>query len=793
MKLPYGWLKEFVPEAPPVGETAALLTGGGLKVDSVKPFTTAHEGIVVGEVVRVERHPNADRLTLCTVEAGGAAFEVVCGAPNVRAGRKYPFAQPGARLPGGRTIGAAKIRGVASQGMLCSAAEVGAGGDADGLLELDAKSVPGDPYVPHPDEWVLDLEVTPNRGDALSVLGVARQLAALLGTSWKLPGDRVPPAPGGNAGWSVSVDDPEGCGLYTARLLTGMKIGPAPEWMRNRLLACGMRPINNVVDATNYVLLEMGHPLHAFDLAKLSGTEIRVRRAEAGEIIRTLDGVKRSLSPEVLVIADAKEAVAVAGVMGGASSEISEKTGTVLLESAWFDPVRVRRGARHLGLATESSYRFERGVDPEGVVAASDRAAQLIAGIAGGTTASPLLAARGKLPERRAIAVRAGEVSGVLGIPLPAPRLRRYAELLGADVAGEGDSFSITPPSWRLDLKAPADLVEEFAVLAGYRDIPSTMPVLEAGPPSPARREEGETAVREALLSSGFSEAQTFSFMSRSDLERVQGKDGPGAVVLANPQGEEQELLRTTLLPGLLRAASKNLAREAPGVALFEIGTVFRASPAAGGPAESASLALVGAGRSPQDVHRPARQLDFYDVKGALDSVAESLGIELAWRPENRTPFAGGRGAAVRLGGAEAGFAGELEREAAAAYELPAGTVAAEVALDGLLRSASGTVEVRAPARYPGVRRDLAVVVGEAVPAADVRAEIVRAGGPLLESAGVFDLYRGKQLASGTKSIAFRLVFRSPERTLTEPEADEAVAGIVRALGASLGARLRET
>ncbi len=804
MKLSFEWLKQFVPELSSVEATAKVLGEGGIAVASVRPFTAAYEGVVVGSVCKVSRHPNADRLSVCTVEAeSGRIYDVVCGAANVRAGMKVPFAQPGARLPGDRVINAATIRGVASQGMLCSAVEIGEGSNADGILELGDDAIPGEPYVPRPEDWVLDIEITPNRGDALSVLGVARQLAALLRVPYRLPWEGGEPAPGvvSTPGISVAVEDPDGCGLYTGRLLTDMTVAPSPEWMRKRLMACGMRPISNVVDITNYVLLELGQPLHAFDVSRISGGKIVVRRARDGEMLRTLDGVNRKLSAEILVIADGDTPVAAAGVMGGASSEITANTRGVLLESAWFDPVRIRRGARRLGLGTESSYRFERGVDPEGVERASNRAAQLLVELAGAKIASPLLVASGNLPVRPTVEVRAEDASELLGISLTVGNMKEYSRLIGASVNGDpehGNAIRVMPPSWRLDLNIAADMVEEFAIMHGYQNIPSTMPELQSAPLPLSKREGVEAVIRESLRGAGFSEAHTFSFMSRGDLIRMgwSGESsGPQqqAAALANPQGEEHELMRTTILPGLLRSASYNLARSAAGVLLFEIGNVFRGVASSGsGLKEEAMITIIAAGSATQDAYSQARPMDFYDIKGAVDVLATALGFSFNWSPASEKPYEFGQCAAIKTAGGDAGSAGVLAPGVAAAFDLPAGVACAEILLDVVVGAASLADEVRAPARYPAMRRDLAVVVAENVSTAALRVEIGKAGLPLLESAEVFDIYRGKQLGEGAKSIAFRVVFRSADRTLMEGEVDEAVGRIVARLETSLGAKLRQ-
>jgi len=801
MKLSHGWIKEYVPGVPEPRELARRLSMGGIGVESLRPYSSVMEGVIVGEVLAVGRHPNADRLTLCVVEAGGERYSVVCGAPNVKAGVKYPFAAPGARLPGGRLIGAATIRGVASQGMLCSEAELGLGSDAAGIMALPGSAVSGEPFVPNPEDWIYDVEITPNRGDLLSVVGIARQLSAVLAAPLKLPAvldgavgvsrDRETPHPPLAGEWSVAISDPGGCGLYTARLLTGVKVGPSPEWMQKRLVACGLRPINNVVDITNYLLLETGHPLHAFDVAKLKGNRIEVRRAAAGEKLRTLDGIDRALNPEVLVIADGTCAVAAAGIMGGASSEISDGTSAVLLEAAWFDPVRTRRGARSIGLNTESSYRFERGADPGGVVLASDRACQLLVELSGAAVSSPLLRADGSLPIRHPIEVSASAVSSLLGVSLAPADLRKYAERMGAAVTGpDGDRLTVTPPSWRLDVNIPADLAEEFATIHGYDRVPATLPVREAGTIPESRSTVAGRRIREALRAAGFSEAQTLSLISKADVARL-GLPAGAATAVSNPMTEDQEVLRPSLLAGLMRSAARNLAREAAGAMLFEVGEVFGGASAGGAPAEAPRLALVAAGRLAQDAFAGERSLDLADIKGAVGAAAEALGVAIEWVAGGGVPFAAGSVAELRLAGLRIGQAGVVAPKTAAAFELPAGTVAAELELDPLVGAADLSYSVEAPARFPAVRRDLAFVVAESVSAAALESAVREAGKPLLESASIFDCYRGRQVPEGTKSLAVRLAFRAPERTLTEKEADEVVSTIVAALGKRLGARLR--
>lgn len=488
------------------------------------------------------------------------------------------------------------------------------------------------------------------------------------------------------------------------------------------------------------------------------------------------------------MIADSAGPVAAAGIMGGASSEISPDTSQVLLESAWFDPVRIRRGARALGLGTESSYRFERGVDPGGVELASQRAVRLMIDLAGAGSDSPAIVARGSLPEPATVEVSAAHVSDLLGSAFSVDQLADYSGRLGASVVRNGgDSLRVVPPSWRLDLKLPADLAEEYATIRGYENIPSTMPGLTASTVPVTRRSTAEDMVRESLRASGFSEALTYGFMRRFDVDHLGIRTAP--VKLANPMNEDQEFMRTTIVPGLLRSAAYNLARETPGVGLFEMGRVFEAG--GSGTIEKAAFALVAAGETAADAHAAVRAHDFFDVKGALDSAASALGIALEWGPDSAPALEPGKAAAIAINGRRAGLAGVLRDDVAAAFELPSGAAVAELDLDLLIDAAVLDSRAVPPPRFPSVRRDLAVVVAESTPAVDMERAIAAAGAPLLDSTAVFDVYRGRQLPPGTKSMAFRLVFRSPERTLTESEVNEAFTRVVAALEKAFQARLR--
>ena len=632
MRVSLEWLREYVDVTGSPEDLARRLTMAGLEVEALHRLGEGIHGVVVAEVLDVRQHPHADRLSVCRVHDGQEVLEIVCGAPNVRPGMKAPLARVGAKLPDGRVIRKAKIRGVESRGMLCSEQELNLAQTSDGIYALpDDLPVGVDlRQALALEDWILEIGVTPNRPDCLSLVGVAREVAAITGAGWRLPPVAPQEAQEPVSQWaSVEIREPELCWRYAARVLLDVRVAPSPRWLARRLEAAGLRPINNVVDVTNYVLLELGHPLHAFDCDRLAGRRIVVQRAKGGERFTTLDGVARTLPEDALLICDARGPVAVAGVMGGQDSGVTEATRTVLLESAYFLPASVRRTSKRLGLTTEASYRFERGTDPQGLILALDRAARLIAELSGARVARGRLDVYPRPWTPRRIRLRPARVRRVLGIPLSAQEIRERLQRLGLTVTQGGEeSLEVAIPSHRVDLDQEADLIEEVARLGGYDQIPTPLPsgslMSEAlEPPAPW------PAVRRALLGQGWNEVISYSFMDLGDLDRLRiPQDHPlrRTVVLRNPLSTEQAHLRTTLLPGLLRALRWNQHRGVTRGKLFEWGRIFLPQPGEKLPREPMRIGGVWWGtREPQGWHRPAAEADFFDVKGAVEGLLCTL------------------------------------------------------------------------------------------------------------------------------------------------------------------------
>jgi phenylalanyl-tRNA synthetase beta chain len=794
MKVVWSWLREFVAVEVEPEEVADRLSLGALKVEGVERLGAGIEGIVVGSVVKVDEVPGADKVVLVTVDTGMDVRDIVCGARNYGPGDKVPVALPGARLPGGIEIGERTFRGVTSHGMLCSARELGLSDDHSGILVLRTEAALGTDVrtVLGLNEVVLDVEVTPNRADAMSVAGVAREVAALYGLPLTIPApvvrDEGSPA-ASIAG--VTVRDKRGCPRYLARIITRLRNGASPDWMQRRLTAAGMRPVSAVVDVTNYVLLERGHPTHAFDLGRLSGPTIVVRKARKGERMTTLDDVERVFAPEDLLICDAKRPVAVAGVMGGADAEVSPETTDVLLESAYFAPERVARTARRLGLRTEASVRFERGVDPNGPYAAAERVCELLVEVCGGSVAEGLIDASARIPARKPIRLRTARAAELIGAPLGAGEMTALLRSVSMEVTTAGrTALRVTPPSFRPDVAIEEDLVEEIVRLYGYDRIPETLP---AGARTGGLSSEQmlRRLVRRIFLGCGLNEAQTLSLLSPTVPDRFGLPPDHGwrrLIRLANPLSEEESVLRPSLLPGLLLAAERNAARRLPDIALFEIGVTFDPTwhddRSGRLPLETMRAAFVLAGTSPGGWHGE-RAYDIFDSKGILDAIASGIGATApSFVTETYPELHPGRSAAVRVGETVIGLAGELHPRIARTLDLAGRVAVGEIDLEPLFASVAGRAALDLP-RFPSADRDLAVVVSETTSAGDVTAAITQAAGETLESLTLFDVYRGEQIGAGNVSLAYRLAFRHPERTLT----DEDVAGTMDSVLEAVRAR----
>ncbi len=786
MKASLRWISDLLGTPLDSREAVERFPMLGVPVDGIEPLHHDLGQVIVAEVVEVSRHPNADRLSLCQVNTGSAVVRVVCGAKNVTAGRRYPFAAVGTTLPGGLTLERRKIRGEYSEGMLCSARELGLGDEHEGILELDTVAPPGTPFldaVPIADTR-LELDVTPNRPDLLCHVGLARDLGAALGRRVKLPAftDAAAPRPpraarasgaaGMTAGVRVVIEDAGGCPRYLAAVLRGAKVGPSPAWLRQRLEAAGARSINNIVDATNYILLEVGQPLHAFDLAKLAGPAIVVRTARPGEALVTLDGVRRPLTPAMTVIADQHDAQAVAGVMGGAASEVSADTTDILLECAYFDPRRTRATRRALGLATEASHRFERGIDHDALPDHLARALDLLVQVAGGTVDGvPVDVYPAPFPPTT-IFLRERRVVHLLGVEVPRAEMERVLTVLGCVVSPKGDRMAVQVPTYRPDLTREVDLIEEIARIVGYERFPDELRPQRPGvvPDAPAEQLAGR--LRRVLTSLGVHEAILSSLGPKHD-ERC--------VELANPLSQDEAYLRAALLPGLVRRAEHNWRMQQREIRLFEIGTVFLRS---GGPLPDERLhvagVLSGAARPPHWSEPAPPDAGLFDVKLLFQAAVAAA------RPGAAVVAEAGRLVAQEAGDPQVGWAGELSADRPA-WSAPLFGFELEV-----LVTAPAPVQLRPLPAWPVVEQDVALVLPETLAAAMVEASLVAGAGPLLESLWPFDEYRGAPLQPGTRSVAWRLVFRAADRTLRDAEVEAAVAGALAEVERRHGVRRRE-
>jgi phenylalanyl-tRNA synthetase beta chain len=800
MLVPLSWLADYVVIDRDADSLAAALTSAGLKVEAIHRPGADIEGVVVGEVTAIMPHPNADKLLVVEVTTGVSARRIVCGAHNFKVGDKVPVALPGARLPGDVTIGRAIIRGEVSEGMLCSARELGVADDHSGILVLppDAELGAEVTKVLGLDDVILDIEVTTNRPDAMSLLGIAREVAAITGGHVTFPALRMnrptPGSPPVEELAQVTVEDPAGSPRYLARVITGVTPGPSPEWVAKRLTAAGVRPISNVVDATNYALLVTGHPMHAFDLDTLSGSKIVVRRAAEAETLVTIDGVTRELVADDLVIADAEAPVALAGIMGGRDTEVSDSTTRILLESAYFDPASVLRSSKRHGLRSEASARFERGADPNNVPYAAELASALIQEWAGGESAPGAIDVYPEPVEPWSLILRPQRVNEVLGTDLSVEEMVDDLRRLGLNPLVEDGLIRVTVPTRRPDLRAEWDLIEEIARLTGYDRIPSRIPsgARVGGLNRPQRLQR---RVRNLLAGAGLFEAVTTAMIGPADLDRMgYPPEHPdrAALRVTNPLTVDESILRPSLLPGLVASAARNVARRNLAVRLFEVGRCFVPRETNLLPEEPLRLGIVLHGPTPQEWHTPSRELDFFDLKGIVELLMEGLRIDYTFGPTTRDPFTPGRTAALVAPGGAFGTIGELKAATAERYGFTNRVVAAELELGRLLELARDPGEAKEPPRFPPVLLDLAVVVPEAVEAAEVTELARAAGGSALAEVRIFDVYRGEQAGAGRKSLALSLTFLRPDRTLTQDEAVAARDAIAAALRSRLGAEVRE-
>jgi phenylalanyl-tRNA synthetase beta chain len=818
MKVSLKWLKDYVDIKLTIGELAARLTMAGLEVKGIQTVGGTWDNVVIGEVVALNPHPNADRLKLATVNLGTEQVNTVCGAPNISLGQRVTFAHIGARLIDPHTgeavvLEPAKIRGVVSEGMVCSEKELGISDSHEGILVLPPEAPIGVPLGAYLGDVILDLDITPNRPDCLSVVGIAREIAVLTGEPLRLPEIRYEETEKPIDSFaSVDIVDPDLCPRYCASLVTGIKIAPSPSWLQQRLNNCGMRPINNVVDVTNYVMLEYGQPLHAFDYHKLEGRQIIVRRARNGETITTLDGSKRALNPDILVIADKEEAVAVAGIMGGLDSEVMDKTDTILLESANFNQATIRRGCSHLQFQSEASMRFDKGLNSELPLVPLKRATQLLLELAGGRAAKGIIDVYPGKSEPKLILLTTREVKRLSGLKVNIDEILKILKALGFECR-EGDSSSqilVSAPYWRSDIKCSADLVEEVARVIGYDKVPMTRlssPLLtQKSKLSPAAQQSNlKDKLRDVLAGFGFQEILTYSLVSLEKLQKLSPKLELKITPLkvANPMTREQEYLRTSLRAGLLSTLAHNQKFEQAGIRLFEIGKVFLpqhppviASEAKQSQAErelpqekEMLCAVLGGARAELSWQADKETLDFFDAKGVVENILNHVGLKASFENSDDEGLFPGRGANIVVNDGRIGILGELHPKVAQAFELSGVACLIEIDLGKLFTELAKMKEYQSIPRFPSVTRDIALVADEQVSYGTVE-EIIQ-GFPLVTKVTLFDLYRGEQIAQGKKSFAIRIVYQSPSHTLTDEEVDQTQEQMLAKLHQELGATLR--
>ena len=789
MKVPLGWLREFAPTDMEAEELAELITHRGVKVEGVLRPWEGLDGVLVARVLEVRDHPNSDKLCVARISHGTGETELVVGVRNMAAGDLVPWAPPGARVPAlPEPLGVRPVRGVDSNGMLCSARELGVSQDHGGILVLNGEGIGVGEDLKTAlglDEAVFDIEVEPNRPDFLSVFGVAREVAAATGVPLRAPDlalEEIAEKAADVA--TVRLEAPDGCPRYLARVIRGIAHRPAPLRAQARLSACGMRPIEAVVDATNYAMIELGQPLHGFDMDRVAGPGIAVRRAHDGERLTTLDDVERILTAEDLLICDVREPVAIAWIMGGQTSEVNEGTSNVLLESAYFTRGGILLTARRLDLHTEASHRFERGTDPEGLDPGATRCAALIAAWAGGEVLAGAAEA-GDLPVRRWIAMRPARASSLLGYDVAARDAVAVFEVLGMRSRVEPDAVEVEIPGYRTDLDREVDLIEEVVRIQGYDRVGSRLP-RSAHPGGIPHPYAFAGRARDALRGLGLREVRPPPFSSADDLALFRDDD---AIAVANPLRAEEGYLRTRLTPGLLRTVAENQARGVERICVFEIGTTFRL----GDPFEEirkAGFALAGPAHEGWD--GDDRAFDVLDAKGVLEAALSGLGVD-AWSLGDAlgSPFHPGRSAQVLIGDRHAGVLGEIHPRVADLLGISGRVAVGVVGMASLMRGAGGAFAFRDIPRYPPVRRDLAFVLPEDAPAGAVRSTLLEAAGDLLSRSTLFDVFRGGSLPEGSKSLAFSLEFRAPDRTLTDDEADGSIARIVERLRDRFGAELR--
>lgn len=810
MQLSYRWLLEVLGADVPLEELLSTLTMAGLEVENVQDLGATSERIVVGRILTREQHPNADKLSLCDVQAGeGDPYRIVCGAQNMKPGDLIPLALEGAQLPGGITIKKSKIRGEASQGMMCSGRELGFGEDHEGLLILPPVEEGGIYTEGQPFDALIDIKVTPNRPDCLSVYGIARDVAALLNLPAVQrpgldlgPGEQLAPS-SGSGGVTLKVEAPEACPRYTGRVIKNVKIGPSPLWLRRKVESAGLRSINNVVDTTNLVLLEQGQPLHAFDLARISGDTIVVRYANEGETVKTLDDQDVTLNTRDLLIADDKQPLALAGIMGCSDSEIGESTTDVFLECAYFDPATIRRTSKRLAKSTDSSYRFERGTDWSALEIAIDRAVELIQATSGGTLAGAVQFVEGPQPAAP-IKLDVRHVNSRLGVSLRAEEVADALRRLGFAVHPVNENeFNVQTPAHRPDVTGEADLIEEVARVVGYDKIPARLPSITSRPAARNADDEMAYRIRRLLTGRGFLEVTNYSFEA-ANANELAGLPSTPQVQLSNPLSGEYAVMRTSLLPSVLATTAYNHNRGQMDLRLFEIGKVYMPAAENAVKEEWAFAAVLSGHALAEGWRNGDRAADFYDARAVAEALLASVHVDkiTATRLQGEDTSAAashgeaaalhpGKSALLEVGGKGLLLVGHIHPQVAARLDLKRETVVILGSFPALTPLLARQPKVADVPVFPALTRDLALVADKSVAAADIEAAITKRAKSLLAGVNLFDVYEGEKVGAGKRSLAYSLSFSAPDRTLTDEEVNQTIEKILGDLNAKLGATLR--
>ncbi len=788
MKVSLSWLRDYIDIDVPPERLADQLTMSGLEVEVMVERYAYLESVYVARITHVAPHPQADNLKLCRVAAGELTYQVVCGAANAAAGMMAPLAVPGALLPGDVKIAAGKIRGQISEGMLCSAGELGLGIDRSGLMELDDTLVPGTPLhrALQLSDTLFEIGLTPNRSDCLSILGIAREIAGFTGQPLRRPAVRLPESVGDlHTSTSVTVEAPDHCPRYTARLIDTIKVAPSPFWLQDRLMSVGLRPINNLVDITNYILMETGQPLHAFDFDRLAENRIVVRTAHEGELFTTLDGRERRMAADMLMICDGRRPVGVAGVMGGLNSEIEDRTQRVLIESAYFDPISIRQTAKRLGLSTEASHRFERGVDPWGCLYALDRAAQLMVEMGGGRLIGGCIDVRNNVPEPPRIAIGTAATNRLLGTALDREEIAGLLSSIGFEVEPvDEQELMVGVPSFRVDVSRPEDLMEEVARRHGYDLIPITFPTIPAGAFGSAPLWKQRGRLRRLLTGFGFSEAITYSFipLDAGDRLRLKVHDARRRHIrILNPISDSQTVMRTSLVPGLLDTVQRNLAHQSRTVKLFEIGKVFIGRATDELPEEIEMLSGVWTGnRHAAAWFTKAEPCDFYDAKGIVEALLENLNIaEVRFTRLSEaecTYTLPGSSARITVGDAHLGIVAEVSPKVLHAFDIKQPLFLFEIDLPTLVAKLPEAIQSRPLPRFPYTDRDVTLIVAQDTEAGEMIDWVRQLNAQWVEQVRLFDVFAGSPIPAGRKSVSLRITYRAPDMTLS----DEAVNQVQR-------------